>query len=460
MESMTVVQRQIASTLRDVASGTDADIELVERLIHTARAAAGTQPGGAGRRPRRHRVVWIKPLLAAALVAAIAGCAAILLNLPRHQMPPSTATTTAPPTPTPSGSASTSAAVPVANGPFRPWTCTVPSPDRWAAAWSRFIRPPGAAPTDLTHGLSILDMSSTGAVLAFSTATPPGQSHGEVVLVRPDQSTRVLYRLPTTLAGQNTLRVTAGQLDTQWAVFAVTLGGGQGTVGAIDAVNLSTGTGTVHVIRDASLGTLLQVSAPQLLNGHVYWSELSNTGHGSVYDADLATGTRTTLDSGDVIDPQIVGGAVEWGRNRTVVWHGTPTLPPGLQITPGKTVTLLRDGATFAWTQWTGTGTDQKQVLYMAKLGAAKPKAVYTPPTPDVIPQLLALSGPYVIFDDTSITALDTRTGAATTIVTGSQPGSTTAAAAGGVIALNQIGAKGGTQLALAHTTDLPELRC
>ena len=296
-------------------------------------------------------------------------------------------------------------------------------------------------------------MSPTGAVLTSSDSAP----NGELVLVQPDRSTRVLYRLATSLAGQSSLRLGTGQLDSQWAVFDVVLGGGQGAIGAIEAVNLSTG--TVHVVRDASLGTELIVSAPQLLDGHVYWSEVSNTGQGNVYDYDLASGTKATLDSGGVIDPEVVGGAVEWGRDGKLIWHGSPSVPPGFQVDPGKIVTLLQDGSTYAWSAWSGTGTAQRHVIYMATSGMQKPEIVYTPPSADIVPTLLALSGPYVIFDNTYITVLDTRTGAATTLTSSPSP-FTTAAAAGGVIALNIVGSKGGAQLVLIRTDALTELHC
>ena len=94
----------------------------------------------------------------------------------------------------------------------------------------------------------------------------------------------------------------------------------------------------------------------------------------------------------------------------------------------------------------------------MAKPGM--PEIVYTPPNADTVPTLLALSGSYVVFDDnTAITVLDVRTGAATAL-TNSRPPFTTAAAAGGLIALNVLGSKGGAQLILIRASTLSDLHC
>ncbi len=448
MDRTSVVEQQVTTTLNEVASVTHADSELIERLIRNA------QVGYPSARAERHRPVWIRPLLAATVVAAIAA-AAVLGNLPGRHVHPGTATSTAP---APSASRSPSSAptptVPKANSPFRPLACTIPFPDSWASVQSPIIRPPGAASYAASSGLSILAMSATGAVLASSDLAP----NGDLVLVRPDRSTRVLYRLPTSLAGQPSLRLGSGQIDTQWAAFAVILGRGQGAIGAIEAVNLATG--TVHVVRDAGLGTDMIVSDPQLLDGHVYWSEVSNTGQGKVYDYDLATAGQSTLDSGAVIGPQLIGGAIEWSRDGKVVWHGSPSLPPGFHVDPGKTVALLQDGSTYAWRAWVGTGTAQRDVIYLTTSGRQKPVVVYRPPSADIVPALLALTGPYVIFDNnTDITVLDTRTGAATTL-TSSRPPFTTAAAAAGLIALNVVGSKGGAQLVTIRRDALTELHC
>lgn len=453
MDRISTLEQQITDSLSDVATATHADNTVIERLIRNAQAHNAPMD------PPRRPAVWVRPVFAAAAVAAIAAGTVVLLNGTHHTTTPSTSTTTsttATPAPSPSRSSLTT---PKVEDRFHSLSCTVPTPAGWDRAFSPIIRPPGTSSFDLTSGLSILGISSGGTVLASSDIAP----HGELVRVQPDGSTRVLYRLPATLAGQSTRHFGDGQIDNQWAVFDVIIGGGQGSVGAIDAVNLATG--SLQVVRAASLGTLAIVSAPQLLHGHVYWSEVDNTGQGSVYDYNLSTQTRSTLDTGAVSSPQVIGGAVAWGRgakgpNGTLVWHGTPDLPPRFHAEPGVSSTLLRDGTVYAWSGWQGTGATQQQVIYMATAGMNKPDVVYTPPPANGTATLLALTGPYVIFtNNTAILALDTRTGAATTLVPSQQP-FTTAAAANGIIALNVLGSKGGAQLVTLRTDALTELHC
>jgi hypothetical protein len=98
MDRTSVVEQEVASTLRQVASATHADGELLERLIRTAQAG-DVDHSVAG---RRRRMSWLAPLLAAAAVAAIAACVGLLVNAPEHRQP------TTPSTPTPSQSSAPS----------------------------------------------------------------------------------------------------------------------------------------------------------------------------------------------------------------------------------------------------------------------------------------------------------------------------------------------------------------
>jgi outer membrane protein assembly factor BamB len=214
----------------------------------------------------------------------------------------------------------------------------------------------------------------------------------------------------------------------------------------------------------------VRIAPPILLDGTVYWSETDNTGQGSVYRVDLNTGDRTTLSSGPDATVQGMGSDVTWRKpDGTFGYAGALNLPDGFPVDDTSAV-LLQDGPVSAWSS---QPIGQRAVIYLSAAADQPPQVVYTAPSSDTVLTLEALSGPYVIFDaDSGITALDTRTGAATNLEALNSPtgaaanlelqhaGDVYALAAGGMIALSLADDTGQKQIVRLSTAALPKLSC
>jgi hypothetical protein len=382
---------------------------------------------------------------AVALIVAVAGAIIGIRQIGQHTPPAAphpTSLTGAPTAPT---------TAPAYPGGLHPAACSVALPSRWARALfvDGAVQAPGSA---ASAGLPILAMTPSGDVVS-STDTVPQQ----LVVVRPDHSIVPLYTAPATVPGQGQVRIGDAVANARWVVFSLILGGGQGARGGIYAVSLAGH--VVETVRSTALGTLPIVSEPDLLDGKVYWSEAVSTGPMSVYAYDLATGARSTLDTGQVSPPVSVGGGLIWWHGSRLVEHIRPTLPQGYTIQPSSTDVLLSDSGTYAWAAQQGG----QEVLQMSTAAHPDPVTVFTASNRDAVLVPLALTGPYLIWSaPEDITVLDTRTGATTALLQtgGMQQGFETAAAAHQVLALNNVGSKGGAQLMLATVSALPSLHC
>jgi len=399
-------------------------------------ASADTEIDTAPWRIRDHWT-WIA---AAASVALIAGLVIALRDGGRPAPPARSVTPTiSSPTPSPSSD-------------IRPVSCLTKLPASWERAlWTTGrVQSPGTG----AAGLPILGMTPAGDVISSTSE--------RLVLVRRDHSIHPLYTASQSTSGQGPVRIGgSAQADSRWVVFSLIIGGGQGGRGGIDAVDLDTH--EVRTIRSTDLGTELIVSEPVLLDGKVYWSEVTNAGEGHVYVYDLSTSARRTLDSGLVTGPQVLGGGVVWMRgDTTVVEHVPPTLPSGYSPQFNKQGTLLVDGSTSAWLD------PQRSALRITT--AAHPAGVTVYTAPNAILSLLALSGRYLFWSDgMHITVLDTRTGASSYLERGVAAvpqfdnvtaAGANAAVASGIVAATRSGASGGAELGIAPVSDLPDLRC
>lgn len=301
-------------------------------------------------------------------------------------------------------------------------------------------------------GYPILAVDSAAEVLA---APAPGTS---LVLVRADRTTTTLYTPPAVaVAAGGPARVVAGQLDSHWAVFALSLGGGQGEIRQLGVVDRTTG--AVRVFRSLPIGNLDTVSAPVLFGGQVFWSEATSADLGDVYRYDPATGSTSTLARGQHAgNITALAGGLYWQNDGKVVTYRTGQLPAGFTFTLDKINTMFGDQGTYAWSTWAYGASTPVSVIRVSHDGMTNPLTAYAAPA-DGIVVLLAVTGPFVIWEDaTNIVALDTRTGATTVLTTVNE--FSTVQAAGGILALNYAGSKGGAQLQVIRAADLPELRC
>lgn len=432
----------LETALRDMLQERAGDIEAVPaRLTHLERDA-DFEPDEEvlDARPTRHSA-WLLAA-AVALVVAVAGAIIGIRQLGSHDTRPATPNSPAP---------TTTPTAPAHPGGLHPAACTVALPSQWARALfvDGAVEAPGPA---ASAGLPILAMTPSGDVVSSTNAVPR-----QLVLVRPDHSIVRLYTAPRTVPGQGTVRIGDAVANSRWVVFSLILGGGQGARGGIYAVSLASH--AVETVRSTALGALPIVSEPVLLDSKVYWSEGMSTGPMSVYAYDLATGARNTLDTGQVSPPVSVGRGLVWWHGSSLVEHVRPTLPPGYTLQPSTADVLLSDGGTRAWAAQQGG----REVLRMSTPAHPDPVTVFTTTDSDAVLSPLALSGPYLIWSGPGdITVLDTRTGATTALVRtgGLQQGFETAAAAHQVLALNDVGSKGGAQLILTAVSALPGLHC
>lgn len=435
------LETRVADALNDLVAGTHADEEFVGRLL------AATMDTPVDR--RKQRTVW-PALSTAATILAVALVVTLVVRPSSHRSTPqlhSGHITSAPVSPTKPPPVEAALQV-----------CTVPMPDAWIRA-SKQVSGPADPAVASTTGLTVLTMTPAGDAITFSNVVD-AQSDGALVLVQPDGATRVLYSLPPSQVGQRETAIKSAQTDGRWVVFDLVDSSGIRT--SIRALNLVSR--TVLDIWDARPAT--QISAPQLLNGSAYWGEVGvNTpSAGHIYGYQLASGHRRTVDSGEVINPTVLGGALEWTRGTSPQWLGTPHLPSGYPINAGKPYALAQQGTTAAWTDWDQSGADPLPTVMIQQGNNAVPRTAYrgtqAPDDAAHQPQPFALTGNYLIYTDgANLLALDLRTGAAIQIVP-YDPDFVRAAAANGTLAINTLGAKGGSHLALLRPSDLPEPHC
>ena len=375
---------------------------------------------------RRRGLAWA--LAAAAVVVAVAGLAVAVRNHsssapPIHQ--PTVSKSVTPP-PAPNGVHAAS--------------CTASNAGSWHTTP---VTAPDAPPGVITGALWLLGVDSHGNTVAIEQFSP------NRILLLPAEApthTRELYTAPTSVPGQGPARLGGGAVDGDWVVFSIITGGGQGALSGIGAVN--TATGAVRTVRDVSLGGELIVSEPIIVDGVIYWSEVSNFGSGHIYGYDVDTGTRHTLETGPDIAPFTVAGGVYWigPQPKQVHTYRAGTLPPGYDLrATSNPASVVRAGDLMAW-------NERGQILVRKGSEPAVRVATGSP---------FAISDDYLTYTHGAhgMSVLDLRTGATVTLL---DPGPYGLPAAGGAgtLAFNTLGSHGGSNVTVANAATLPRLHC
>ena len=440
------LEEAVVAVLQDLTRSVQADEAFLSRLLETM-----AEPQHAVRRPRR----WLPGASVAAVVVTLALVIAFLVHPSSHRPAPpvhSVPTRSLRATPTPTSTASPTPATPLQK-------CIVPLPNAWSDGWQG-IPPPGSGAVGSFAGLTVLAMTGSGDVVTYSNVAS-AQAQGALVIVHPDGATRVLYSVPPIQVGQSTADIETAQTDGTWVVFDLV---SNYIRTRIEAVKLDSGA----LLDIATAGPRTQLSVPQLLNGTAYWGELRDNvdaaSAGHIYGEALASGARTNVAAGEVSNPTVLGGAVEWsGRNGAVQWLGTPHLPAGYPII-AKPYPLVQDGSSAAWTDWDETGARPLPTVMVHRPDDATPQTAYRGSSGDFDaahqPRPFALIGTYLVYTDGErLLALDLGTGAAIQLTT-FEPAVVRAAAANGTLAIDTAGSKGGSHLFLLPPAALPEPHC
>jgi outer membrane protein assembly factor BamB len=340
----------------------------------------------------------------------------------------------------------------VVNG-VHPASCRAGNP----SAFTNAFKPVGSgSPTSYNlAGLPILSVTSDGDVLAAPRSVP-----GRLDLISPAGSVTTLYKTTDVPLGQGeSAMITAAQGDSHWVEFAVSIGYGQLDVRRLAVLDRASG--AVTAFRSLPVNSPIIVLPPVLFQGAVYWTEVDSGGSGSVFRYDPATGRTDTIGSGTLLSPPtLIGGGLYWQQGGQVVTYRPGRIPAGYPLGAPKLRAPVTDGTTSVWATNAGAPPDVRIELMLSRPGMTAPIAVYQTPA-DGFADPLAVAGPFVIWQDTtSLVVLDTRTGATATPFPVSGPEFIAAEAGGTILAVNQIGSKGGAQLVLAQANTLPELRC
>lgn len=391
--------------------------QLLRRTLDGRAAAVTSGPQWQQRQPRSGRRRWIAALSAAAAVAAVA-VAAVLIPRghdpqgPPQTRPPTTVTTT-PPT-----------------GALHGESCSAPLPASWHTAIAAGVLPRSDGK------LTALSMTSAGELLARRASG----GHDQLVLVRPDRSTSVVYTAPALHIG-----LAAG--DERWIMVARTQSGGAPY--AIDAIDRSTG--SAITVRTDSTRPDAIVQPPVLFRNAIYWTEGDQFGVSAVRAFDLITRTTRVLDHGYVSGPVSAGGGLFWLKSDTagsesgrLVTHVPGTLPPGFAVQPWKTyAALVQDGPAFAWGGYLDSGPSYE---FRAWTPGAAPIAVFAASQAGA-GEVPVLSMPYLFARGRVV---DLRTGASAAL-----PGVVVPFAADGVlvVVVDQ-------QLSILRTAQLPPPQC
>ena len=313
-----------------------------------------------------------------------------------------------------------------------------------------------ASPTTYNlAGLPILSVTSDGEVLAGPRSVP-----GRLDLISPAGSVTTLYKTTDVPVGQGeSALITAAQADSRWVEFAVSVGSGQLDVRRLAVLDRASG--AVTAFRSLPVNSRIIILPPVLFQGAVYWTEVDSSGSGSVFRYDPATGRTDTIGTGTLLSaPTLIGGGLYWQRGSQVVTYRPGRIPAGYPLGGPKIGSPVTDGTTSVWATTVGSPPDARVELMLSRPGRKAPIAIYQT-SADGFADPLAVAGPFVIWEDTTfLVVLDTRTGATASAFPVNGPEFTTADAGGTVLAVNEIGSKGGAQLMLAQTNTLPELHC
>jgi hypothetical protein len=146
----------------------------------------------------------------------------------------------------------------------------------------------------------------------------------------------------------------------------------------------------------------------------------TSSGVGHLYSYSIATGERRTLDSGQLTAPFTIGGGVYWDTDQSVVTHIAGVLPPSyvVQPKPSSNPTIAVDRAQVAWVRG---GVYDSQAKYIDPEIVVRedsgPSVSVFRSKAGVMPQVVALVGPYLVWQNSvvnnqELTVLDLRTGA------------------------------------------------
>jgi len=425
-----------------------------ERAIERALTPAGAP------RERVPVLRWLLPLAAAAAVLILASATVLLIDArgtsrsgpPTRPGGASPALTSSASAPTPPPSPAGQPTLPVVDG-VHPASCRAADPSGFANAF----RPVGSgSPTsyDLA-GSPILSVTSDGDVLAGPRSMP-----GRLDLITPAGSVTTLYKTADVPLEQGeSAMITAAQADSRWVEFAVSIGNGQLNVRRLAILDRASG--AVTAFRSLPANSLIIILPPVLFQDAVYWTELDSGGSGSVFRYDPVTGRTVTIGSGTLLSsPTLIGGGLYWQRGSQVVTYRPGRISAGYPLGGREVGPPVTDGTTSVWATTVGSPPDARVELMLSRPGVKSAIAIYQT-SADGFADPRAVVGPFVMWKDTtSLVVLDTRTGATATPFPASGPEFTTADVGGTVLAVNEIGSKGGAQLFLARTNTLPELRC
>jgi hypothetical protein len=382
------------------------------------------------RRSRRWR--WELWLTAAAVLAlGVGGTVFGLTDHSQHHRPP--------------------VAIQPAPAPLHARSCTVPLPASWRTQLDKGIVGSSAS-SGARAGLRTLGVDIAGDTLAVDTTTAP-QS---IVVVGADRTVhRIWQPRKGTDVHQEFLPVGAPAVVTgRWVVFALRQASGA-DVPPSGFYAANTRTGVVRMLTPASLArTRYELATPIAVEGTVYFSATSSdnglgVGPGYIYAYDLASGRRRILDHGDVGRVWSAGGGVYWRHSTRTVTYLPGSLPAGY---PANGTSMITDGTGQAWIRDVGRHDTEIEM----RIGTSQPVTVLGPFTVDNYPQIMALSGPYLLFSgDAGLAALDTRSGALTRV-----GAPTDYAASGGGHTLAITTGADTTRLTLIDLSRLPALHC
>lgn len=336
--------------------------------------------------------------------------------------------------------------------------CVLQLPRTWTDAIQE-VPTPAVGAVGASAGLTVLSMTPSGETIASSNVVD-AHSDGALVLVRPNGATQVLYSVPAARIGHRLTQIESASTDGEWVVFDLV--DSRGAPESIRAVNLRS-KAVLEISRPPS-GT--EISDPHILHGTAYWGELqvNAPSDGHIYGYELRSARRMTVDSGAVVNPTVLGGALEWTRNGSSKWLGTPHLPAAYPVIPVKPYPLVQNGSAAAWTDWDDSGARPLPTVVVKTANDARARIAYrgsrAQDDASRQPKPFALISSYLVYSDgADLLALDLKTGAALRLAA-FVPGIVRASAANGVLAMDTLGSKGGAHLALLHPAGLPEPHC
>lgn len=440
----TPIEERLTEALREAA-------EAIARSDEAEPASSTHLADPFHRNTQRRPLRWLLPAVAAAAVVAVV--AALTIGLRHVTAPPAAPHGNTSSAPSPHASTSTA---PAAVTGIHPASCRARQTDPFSGVLKQILTTGAQGSYDLA-GLPLLAVTSDGAALAGTTGGR--SSPARLDLIHPDGSRSTLYRATDVpLSGDDAADISAAQGDARWVVFGVFVGADQKDLRRLGVVDRRSG--VVTTFRTLPLNDPTIMQPPVLSGGRAYWSETDSSGTGAVFAYDPTDGRTDVVDRGRVVTrPTVIGGGLYWQRDGRVVAYHAGAVPAGFPLATASFPKTATDGTTTVWAAMAGVPGRLSLHLELGRPGMAAPLTIYeSSAAANVIP--LAVAGPFVIWDDTqTITALDTRTGA-TAQIGYSSPGFSTVSAGGGMLAVNQIGSKGGAQLFIARIAALPELHC